>query len=502
MTTPTARRSRREAARVAQAAGIAAAAAARDEVDVLGLGDEAVLASIAESQVRAERAQVDQLRAVAVWTDRHRITDPEQWAISGDALEMLEDLENHPGKASRLTHEAGELGTEGILRLAGEGAFMVREFAVTDLAVTLAMSEQAARHYVAQTVELRDRLPRLWGQVMAGRLPVWKARRVAEQTIPLKAATAGFVDAQLERVRPPALPDPDHQVCGGRDHPLPARPRRTPRRRGGRGPRGLGRGRHHRRHHPDRSHPRLTRCPRLRPGTGRHRDRARAHSATAPAGSVRRARAVGVLADPQYAIDLATAATTPTVDGPAKVKRSAASPVFHLHLHTSCRCGSDSEGASVFGPVTRVQAEGLHSWRPGPVPTAAVERWLTGLTPGTRIETTRVVDLTEQIAVDAYEHPAALARQVSERDHTCAFPWCGRQGATYDLDHIDPYVSPDDGGPPGQTSTANTARLCRYHHRVKTHGHWRYQRTGPTAVTWTSPQGRTYTVDHTGTHAD
>ena len=207
-----------------------------------------------------------------------------------------------------------------------------------------------------------------------------------------------------------------------------------------------------------------------------------------------------MLADPQYAIDLATAATTETVDGPAKVKKSAASPVFHLHLHTSCRCGSDSEGASVFGPVTRVQAEGLHSWRPGPVPTAAVERWLAGLTPGTRIETTRVVDLTEQIAVDAYEHPAALARQVSERDHACAFPWCGRQGATYDLDHIDPYVPPDDGGPPGQTSTANTARLCRYHHRVKTHGHWRYQRTGPTHVTWTSPQGRTYTVDHTGTH--
>ncbi len=199
MTTLTARRSRRETARVAQAAGIAAAAAARDEVDVLGLGDEAVLASIAESQVRAERAQVDQLRAVAVWAGRHRITDPEQWAISGDALEMVEDLETHPDKASRLTHEAGELGTEGILRLLGEGAFMVREFAVTDLAVTLGLSEQGARDYVGQVVELRDRLPRLWAQVMSGRLPVWKARRIAEQTIPLKAATAGFVDAQLEQ---------------------------------------------------------------------------------------------------------------------------------------------------------------------------------------------------------------------------------------------------------------------------------------------------------------
>ena len=112
-----------------------------------------------------------------------------------------------------------------------------------------------------------------------------------------------------------------------------------------------------------------------------------------------------------------------------------------------------------------------------------------------------MVDLAEHIAVDAYEHPTALQRQVAERDHTCAFPWCGRQGASYDIDHIDPYLDPDEGGPPGQTSTPNSARLCRYHHRVKTHGHWDYRRTGPTTVTWTSPHGRSYTVDHTGTHA-
>jgi hypothetical protein len=33
--------------------------------------------------------------------------------------------------------------------------------------------------------------------VEPGRLPVWEARRIAEQTIPLSAAAAGFVDAQL-----------------------------------------------------------------------------------------------------------------------------------------------------------------------------------------------------------------------------------------------------------------------------------------------------------------
>src|SRR5690349_2777443 len=143
----TSRRQRLAAARVAGPR----ATAARDEVDVLGLDDEAVLASILEHRARAQAAQVDELRAVAAWADRHRITDPEDWlergAVSPDGQLMAGDL------LKGAAHEAGWLGTEGILRLGGEGAFAVREFAVTDLAVLLGMSEQAARDYVGQTVE-------------------------------------------------------------------------------------------------------------------------------------------------------------------------------------------------------------------------------------------------------------------------------------------------------------------------------------------------------------
>ena len=116
--------------------------------------------------------------------------------VIGDRVVLASMLDADDDAASAAASYAGELGTEGILRLIGEGAFSVWEFAVTDLAVTLELSEHAARAYVAQAVELRDRLPRLWGQVMTGRLPVWKARRVAEQTIHLKAATATFVDDQ------------------------------------------------------------------------------------------------------------------------------------------------------------------------------------------------------------------------------------------------------------------------------------------------------------------
>jgi hypothetical protein len=100
--------------------------------------------------------------------------------------------------------------------------------------------------------------------------------------------------------------------------------------------------------------------------------------------------------------------------------------------------------------------------RLGPRAVEAVEQWLTDLAPGATITVTPVVDLGELISVDAYEAPDRLRRQVEERDHCCRFPWCGRRGR-YDLDHIDPYLDPDEGGPPGQTSTTNLARVRLSH---------------------------------------
>ena len=131
---------------------------------------------------------------------------------------------------------------------------------------------------------------------------------------------------------------------------------------------------------------------------------------------------------------------------------------------------------------------------------AVVEQWLAGLAPGSVITVTPVVDLTAYISVDAYEVPDRLRTQVEHRDHSgCRFPWCGRQGR-FDADHIDPYLDPDEGGPPGQTNTNNLARLCRFHHRVKTHSAWSYRPEPGGTLTWTSPLGRKYSVDETGTY--
>ena len=57
----------------------------------------------------------------------------------------------------------------------------------------------------------------------------------------------------------------------------------------------------------------------------------------------------------------------------------------------------------------------------------------------------------------------------------------------------------DDGGPPGQTSSANLAPLCRLQHRIKTHGGWTYTMVEPGAFLWRSPYGYSWVRDRTGT---
>src|SRR3712207_286794 len=98
-----------------------------------------------------------------------------------------------------MVHSLTAKGAERELRLAGEGAFSIAEFAVCEVAAALGMSETSARRYVGQLIELRDRLPRLHARVVAGDLPVWKARQIAQETIPLNAAAAAYVYRHLER---------------------------------------------------------------------------------------------------------------------------------------------------------------------------------------------------------------------------------------------------------------------------------------------------------------
>jgi hypothetical protein len=69
-----------------------------------------------------------------------------------------------------------------------------------------------------------------------------------------------------------------------------------------------------------------------------------------------------------------------------------------------------------------------------------------------------------------------------------------------DIDHTIPYLSPDKGGPPGQTRIGNLGPHVRRNHRRKTHAGWQVRQPEPGTWLWHSPHRRIYLVNATGTH--
>ena len=136
-----------------------------------------------------------------------------------------------------------------------------------------------------------------------------------------------------------------------------------------------------------------------------------------------------------------------------------------------------------------------HVERLGPATLERIRDWLAS----SQATILPVLDLSRTDAVDRHDPPAWLRELVIQRDQRCTFPWCGVDARRCDLDHIEPYVPPDRGGPPGQTRPDNLSPLCRRHHRLKTFGGWRYQRNPDGSYTWRSPLGRTYLVTGSGT---
>ncbi|QIK65432.1 DUF222 domain-containing protein [Nocardioides sp. HDW12B] len=511
-TTPLQRR------RVAPPAPVAGSS---EDAEVLGLDAADALGWVVGQRRAQDLAAARELRGVAHWADLHRVgrADIAQGLIGAAHQDVSDSLVGRDGfvKAS-----AAAQGVEGVLRSAGEGAFMVEEYAVSELATALGLGEAAGRAYVGQAVELRDRLPRCWAQVMGGALPAWKARRIAERTIPLEAATADAVDASLapfagrlsvgriDRAVDAATLRLEPELAAERDAAAAEK-------------RGVW--------FEDRLDGTTDLAALLDTPDAHALDHALDAVATTLGAlgdgdrrEVRRARALGVLADPQYSLDLDRAAEqlAQQRDEVAGIQRRPVRPTrlvptLHLHLHLDAlrtlvtsggaESGSDAartapsgdaEIADDVADLIRVDRAGL---RLGARTTATLERWLAGLTPGARLTVIPVVDQTAEIAVDSYEIPPRLRRQVVERDATCTFPWCGNAGR-HDLDHLEPWRPPDEGGPPDQTRTSNLSRLCRFHHRLKTNGDWTVERDPVTGhLTWTSPLGRRYLVTPSGTTA-
>src|SRR4051794_33325942 len=339
-------------------------------VEVLGLDEAATMAFLVERRRRADRAAAEELAAVCHWADLHpaelfRAVDPQ--------------IERQVESAARVHPD---LGVEGELRLAGQGALAVCEFAVAEVAAAIVMSEPAARSYVGQGLELRDRLPRLWAKVMDGELPAWKGRQIAEQTIPLSAEAAAWVDAQLvsfaDRLSLTRVLRAVEAALLRFDPDLAAQKAAEAAER-----RGVWTEDH------------LDGTTQITAVTGTPDATAfdaALNTVAATLGAlgdgdshdVRRARAIGILADPQYALDLATTSTGDPGSSGSAARASGHGPTLHVPLHQSAVPGTGTG-------VARVEQFGPRS-------VAAVEQWLADLAPGAVLNVTPVVDLTTAIA--------------------------------------------------------------------------------------------------------
>ena len=420
-----------------------------------------VLDRATEAVARRRAADADLLAAAVEWAELHPAGAGESYAGWGE-----EDLYE-----------------ERLTPIAGEGAPLVAEFAPVELAAVLDWSTDAARELMGDGLELKYRLPKLYAHVLACRVPLHLARHVAAHTRDLSPVAAAHADRlvsadprRVGRVRAERLVDEvrlyhdpdraiDDELTALATRKVEIMPASTP----------------------------LTADVHMRLDTAD----AEAFDAAVARGAqalgelgdddpldVRRARAVGVLADPQRALDL-FAGRDPG--------RTPLAPTILLHLDADQldRLATDPGNSSVVLTV-----EGGPS--PGPILLDVLRPWLADST----IRLMPVLDLSRTDRVDRHDPPGWMADLVRLRDPVCVFPRCQRRSRACDLDHIEPYHPPDDpstvsgqaAGPPGQTHPGNLAPLCRHHHRVKTHGGWQYARLPDGSYRWTSPTGRTFVV--------
>ena len=394
-----------------------------------------VLAAVQAERATADQAEVRILQLALDWAAMHEI-DP-----------------------------ASLFKSERPILLAGTGTPEVGEYCVPEFAAALHISTDAGRCLIADAIELAHRLPRVWARVQAGKLPPWRARRISSSTFCLPPEGAEYVDrhvarfahkvgiAQLDRLVEEALV---------RFDPEQAEERRLSA--------------------ADNRHVTIYTDQTDFNGTAHidadldladalHLDAALADGAARLAElgcedslDARRAHALGELAR----------GTDPTLPLPAR------EVVLTVHV-TEVAVTGDADGPHL------ARVENTRSF----VSVDQVRTWCG--TPGTTITVKPVIDFNEHLSGTAYETPDRLVEQSALVDETCVFPWCTRPARRTDCDHVIPHA---DGG---STCSCNIARLCRRHHRLKTHTAWDYVVLERGSYLWTSPHGYQFLRDRDGT---
>ncbi|MGC3956267.1 MAG: hypothetical protein QM804_18835 [Propionicimonas sp.] len=379
------------------------------------------------------------------------------------------------------------VGTRPI-RIGADGSRLVDEHLPLEVAAAQATSVDAALWLIRDVVNLHARHPRVWHALQSGQLPLWRARRFAQYAagLDLSAEEARTADEQVG----PAI-----ARVGWRRlwwlyraaimKTAPDRVRQLAER--------AAESRYVRVGAIDDDPACSFLAGRLDTGdavafSSLLDDLADALSQTGEAGDrdALRARAVGVLADPQEAVSLLERSLSgaPVADGPEEqtvlpaARRRNRRPATQVYVHVS-------ESDLRPGGVARVEGR-------GPVLVDQL-RQLTGegaicLTPVVQVNGAETV-------ADGYEIPARIRAEVVVRDRFEVFPYSSRSARCGDLDHTIPYRR----GWKGQTRASNLDPLSRRTHRGKTHGGWQLWQPRPGVFWWRSPRDQLYRVGPDGT---
>ena len=403
------------------------------------------MAAVRDARAARDAAEVALLHTVIAWTAAHRVD-----------RSVVDDL---------------TFGVDGLL-LGGVGCPLISEFDVYDLAASLSMSSEAGCGYLGKVLELRYRLRKTWERVIALKVPVWKAFRVAESTMNLTFEAAGHVDrmiapvlhscsfAQIERTVAQAIDLYDPEEAEQRRLKA-ADDRSFDIHLGGRGASTEGT---------------IDVTGTLALADALDLDQAVKDGAKTLADlgceeslDVRRSMAVGEMARHQLALDL----NGEDGDLQAGGGRGGRGVTLYAHL----------------------DADGLHATMDntgaGDVLIEQIRAWCQAA--GNTVVIKPVIDLNTTISTSAYTPTEKLVEQVRLRDQVCVFPNCTRRARWCDLDHRVAFnhKKPDAGG---KTTTQNLSLLCRKHHRAKTFSAWTYESPEPGVYDWTSPSGLRYRV--------
>ena len=421
--------------------------------DLSDLDAESTLALAQEVLTRRRRAELDDLRLAAHWAALHS-TDPRRGA--GGRRAWAEDR---------------------LVEVGGEGSPRVREFCIAELALVRRVHPASGQALLADTLDLRHRLPGIWGRVESLEAEAWLARKVASMTRHVPLASIDVVDRAVAAII--ATESPSRVLAVTQAKIIEADP--------------VG--------HAERVEAERRRRYVALSRTDEHGLRHLIARVTAgdavwvdatlervadlvapdhPADTTRdelRSIALGWLARPAELLDLLTRGQQPRPER-VDVERLRPTVVLHVHLHEAALTGLTSGVARV---------EGL-----GPMALSQ----LRDLVGHARITVKPVRDLADRVRLSCYEHPSDLKERVRLITGGDRFPFAGGEGRGADFDHPAPFQR---HGPPGQTGTHNSQPLGRRHHRWKTHAGYTSRQCGDGRYVWRTPHGRYFLVDHTGT---